>query len=109
MYATADREVVDGHKHFVEAGGHSDHHIFVKGLISDDFLQPTPKGPKNSAPQQPRRAKAKAKPSESLKRMLAAPELPSQPKASEELPSAAAELPAQPIVRLDTPAEDKHK
>ena len=45
-YATADGQVLAGHKHYMEAGGHSEHQLFIKGLRDNDCLAPIASGRK---------------------------------------------------------------
>ena len=73
--ANGAKKVVDTHRHFVEAGGFSEHMLFVLDLIDKQSGYGTeiPKGPKNNRPVAKKHAKAKAKRSEVLKRMLKPP------------------------------------
>ena len=68
-------QAVDQHRHFIEAGGQSEHSIFFAGLADPSVfnLQAFAQGPRNSRPHQPKH-KPKATRSAALKRMLGPPE-----------------------------------
>ena len=105
VYLTAEKEAVDGHKHYVEAAGFSEHQLFVQAIMRNDDAKPLPRGPKNSRPAEKKRPKQKAKRSEALKRMLAAPGAklplaPAEARCSGDKPSGTAPLPcALPLHR----------
>ena len=76
VFVTTDGSVLDGHKHFIEAAGQSEHAIFVKGFVDEQKfnLKGIKMGPKNSMPgYKPPSAKGKHH-SERLKKMLGPPE-----------------------------------
>ena len=76
IYVTGGDKAVDGHKHFVEGGGFSEHSLFISGLVdkeAKDGLDPIAQGPKNSRPAA-KRHPFKPKLSEALRSMLGAPE-----------------------------------
>ena len=50
VYVTVDNRVIDTHKHFIIAAGHSEHAWFIHRLQSPGKLEPIAKGPKNSMP-----------------------------------------------------------
>ena len=71
VYVTEDNRVVDTHKHFIEAAGHSEHGWFIQRLQTPGKLEPIAKGPKNSMPSA-RKQKAQPKvPVELLARLQA--------------------------------------
>lgn len=74
VWGTADGQAVDGHKHFIEACGQSEHARFVMAHMKPGWLHPVAQGPKNSRPQPPR-PKAATKMSERTKAMLRPPVL----------------------------------
>ena len=70
------KTVVDGHKHFVEGGGWSEHAVFTQWLQSNgrqDAL-PVPSGQGSGGPPKKRIRNPKAKRSTALKKMLRAPD-----------------------------------
>ena len=72
VYVTDDNRALDMHKHFMEAGGHSEHAWFISRLQTPGKLQRIAQGPKNSMPIV-RKQKAKAKMPEELLARLQAP------------------------------------
>ncbi len=50
VYRLAGGSLIDGHKHFVEAGGQIEHFWFFKGIVDEKafLLVPQASGPKNS-------------------------------------------------------------
>ena len=71
VHVSDDATIVDGHKHFVEAGGFSEHAVFVKYLRS----RPVRSGPASSGPGKRKRKFRHPKPKRSvaLRVMLRAP------------------------------------
>ena len=83
VYGREDGTVVDGHKHFMEHGGHSEHQLFAQQLLTKDkeATAPVPKGP---ATQRKRKARVvQMKWSEALKAMMKPPPLAEVPPSSQ--------------------------
>ena len=55
VWVTADRTVFDGHKHFIEGAGYTEHAQFVERLLNKKDLTEVPQGPKSSRHPQPLR------------------------------------------------------
>ena len=72
VYVTDDNRALDMHKHFMEAGGHSEHAWFISRLQTPRQLQRIAQGPKNFMPVV-QKQKAKAKMPEELLARLQAP------------------------------------
>ena len=74
VWVCADGSVVDGHKHFVEAAGHSEHQLLVKALhFPKEFpLANICFGPKNSRPRKFKLIR-RCRMSDALREMLEAP------------------------------------
>ena len=69
VYVAADKTVLDTHKHFIEAAGHSEHAWFIKQLQTPGKLDSIATGPKNSMPRYSN-PKPKSKTSEELLQRL---------------------------------------
>lgn len=74
VWVTKCGSVLEGHKDFITGCGHTEHSLFVSGLLQKNFYASLPKGPLHSQPRKKPKAKAKAKRSEATKRMLGPPE-----------------------------------
>lgn len=77
VYVAVDGTVVDTHKDFVDCAGHTEHQLFIKGLLSKTeagkaWIAPIAFGPKSSRPGK-RKRRPLPKRSEDLKRMLRPP------------------------------------
>ncbi|CAE7649262.1 kptA, partial [Symbiodinium microadriaticum] len=74
LFVREDKQVVDLHKDFVAGGGFSEHAEFLKSHMTvNGFLEPMPKGPKNSQAAPKTKKQPKSKQSDKLKRMLRPP------------------------------------
>ena len=70
LYITDRDVVIDGHKHYQQGGGYTEHSIFPRQVIdSNGFLQEIPQGPKSKQKKMPRKMKRSAR----TKAMLAPP------------------------------------
>ena len=74
VWVTKDGSVLEGHQDFITGCGHTEHSLFITGLLQKNFYSSLPKGPLHSQPRKKTRGKAKAKRSEATKRMLGPPE-----------------------------------
>ena len=72
IYVSKDKTALDTHKHFIEAGGHSEHAWFISRLQTPEKLEAVRTGPKNSMPHHSK-PKAKGKTPEELLKKLRAP------------------------------------
>ena len=95
VYVLENGRVIDGHKHWMEAAGQSEHAWFVAGLENPKVyrIQQQALGPENSTPCRRKQRDTKPQRSEALRTMLGAPlhensQLPFQPSESIDLPLA---------------------
>ena len=72
IYVAADKAALDTHKHFIEAGGHSEHAWFINRLQTPAKLDRIATGPKNSMPHHTK-PKPKSKVPEELRQRLQCP------------------------------------
>ena len=101
VYVTVEGRILDGHKHYIQAGGQSEHSVFVQGLLNKGFLDQIKQGPKKSRPSKPH-PKPKCKWSERLKNML-------KPPAQEECPASGAVAPSAAAAASGAAAMAKSK
>jgi hypothetical protein len=56
VFCTSDKQLFDVHKDFQVYGGHTEHTLFVAGILdSGNSIAAIPKGPKHSQPSKPKR------------------------------------------------------